>query len=424
MLFLMKKIYFYFTIAVIYLFLLANLEAQENSESSSKTLQECYELALKQSEKLAIQKEVIEEAKARFLQAISALSPRASFVYSNKWQDANSSGSTSRRETPEGKFNFSQPLFTGFKEFADIAASRTEKKQRGYEFERAKQLLFGDVSDAFYFFLSTQKDFGVLLAIEEILRERIDELEKREELGRSRPSEVVSAQAQLSRVEAEIQLIDSQRQVARQILEFLTGEQIDRLNDETEMSPTLMPLEFYAPYSEKRLDVLASYEAWQKSKSEVISTASGYWPTVSLDSNQYTKRVGSSENIDWDATFTVEVPLFQGGETAGEVQESKAKEREAQLAFEKLKREALLEIKNAYARLNFGLKRCEALKKALEANERNYQLQLEDYNINLVNNLDVLRALEEFQETKRDFVAIQNEVKRLYGQFKVSLGEL
>ena len=185
-----------------------------------------------------------------------------------------------------------------------------------------------------------------------------------------------------------------------------------------------MPFESYSSYAEKRSDILASYEAWQTAKSQTTAAISGYWPTVSVDGNQYTKRVGSSEGVNWDTTLTIDVPIFQGGETAGAVKESKSKEKEAQLSFEKLKREVLLDIKNAYTQLSFGLKRYEALKKAFEANERNYQLQLEDYRINLVSNLDVLRALEDFQDTKRDFVAIDVEVKRLYWQFKVSLGEI
>lgn len=391
---------------------------------NSKTLWQCYELALKRSEKLAIQKEVIEEANGRFLKALSTLSPRASFSYSNKWQDANRFSGSILRETPEAKFTFSQPLFTGFKEFADIAAVRAEKKQRDYEFKRAQQLLFQDVSDSFYLLFGYQKDIDVLAAIEGILYERIDELKKREELGRSRPSEVASAQAQLSRIEAEIQGIESQKEIARQLLEFLTGTVIEALNETEEIDFSSMPTGSYSSYVERRFDVLASYEEWQKSQKEVTSAASGYWPAVSMDSHHYTKRAGSFQDVDWDATLTVEMPLFQGGETMGEVKEAKAKKEEAELSFEKVKREALLDMNNAYTELDFALRRRAAFKKALEANEKNYQLQIEDYRVNLVNNLDVLRALEEFQETKRDFVSVENEVKRLYWQFKVSLGEI
>ena len=175
---------------------------------------------------------------------------------------------------------------------------------------------------------------------------------------------------------------------------------------------------------EKRPDVLASYEAWQTAKHEVTVARAGYWPTVSLDSNQYTKRVGNAADVNWDTLLTVDVPLFQGGQIQGEVKESKAKEKEAELSYQQLKRQASLDVQNTYTQLNFGLRRRDAFQKALEANEKNYQLQQEDYRVNLVNNLDVLRALEEFQDTQRDFVAVENEVKRLYWKFKVSLGKI
>ena len=245
MLFFMRKRYFYLVAVLFICFLFPqNSAAQETIPGSvslpnataqcpiPKTLRECYVLALKRSEKLAIQKEVIDEARGRFLKALSGVAPKASFVYSNKWQDIDETGGSLRPETPEAKFTLSQPLFTGFKEFAAIAAGKAEKKQRDYEFKRAQEHLFKDVSDAFYFFLGYQKDLEVLVTIGEILNERIEELNKREKIGRSRLSEVAGAQAQLRRLEAEMELLRGEMEMAGQLLEFLTGERIDQLNDE------------------------------------------------------------------------------------------------------------------------------------------------------------------------------------------------
>ena len=81
---------------------------------SALTLKDCYDLALKRSETIAIQKEKIAEAEGRFQQSFSTILPRVSYSASNKWQDGTGTSSFTLREVPETKFVFSQPLFSGF----------------------------------------------------------------------------------------------------------------------------------------------------------------------------------------------------------------------------------------------------------------------------------------------------------------------
>ena len=109
------------------------------------TLDEAYRLALSRSEEIAIRRELIKEAEGRFVQAISGALPRASFQLSEKRQDGSGSSAFTLKEVPERKFVFSQPLFSGFKEFAAIAGSRSERTQRRHEQARAQHLLHTDV---------------------------------------------------------------------------------------------------------------------------------------------------------------------------------------------------------------------------------------------------------------------------------------
>jgi len=148
---------------------------QGNSQDSL-TLLDCYKMALKQSETVAIQKEMIKEAEGRFTQYVNRIFPKASFSTSNKIQNGSGGSAFTLTEIPESKFVFSQPIFSGFKELATIAGSRYEKKQRIQEKIRAEQLLFTDVSDAFYLLLSYWEDFESLAAIRRALEERVEEL--------------------------------------------------------------------------------------------------------------------------------------------------------------------------------------------------------------------------------------------------------
>ncbi len=397
-------------------------EPSDTSPFSPLTLAQCYTLALRQSEDLAVNQEKITEAQARFQQALSTILPRISFSSSDKWQDVNS-GSSLLRKTPEVKFTFSQPLFTGFKELAAMAGARAQKRQREYELMRAKELLFLDVTDAFYLFELYQEDTKILNKTRQALCERIEELKKRAALGKSRASEVVSAQVRLKRLEAELESNSNQFIVVQELLEFLTGIRVNAVREEDIAVIDALPEGEIIKKAQSRSDVKAAEEVFLKTQKDLLAAKAGFFPTVSLDGNQYLQRAGSSKDIDWDVTLKVAVPLFKGGENIANWKEAAAKSAAEELNLKGLKRKVILEIKRAADNWQSSLKKKALLNDALAAGEENYRLQSEDYRLNVVNNLDVLDALSELEDTHRDYISAQNESKRLYWQYQVAIGE-
>jgi outer membrane protein len=390
------------------------------------TLADSFTLALKRSEEIAIRGEVITESEGRFLQALSGALPRASFQATEKRQDGTGSSAFTLREIPERRFVFSQPLFSGFKEFAAMAAVRAERRQRSHERTRAEHLLFVDVSEAFYLLREQREDLSALEATRSVLTGRLNELAEREQLGRSRPSEVVSAEAQLRGVEAEIERIRGLETTALRLLEFLTGLPRIGGTSEPEPHPAFAPLPTEAEYlarAEARPDVRAAEEAWRAAKREVLVAGADFLPAVDVESNYYTKRVGNAADVDWDVLFTVDVPIFQGGETAGAVRQARARARQAKLRHERTAREAALDIQDAYTQLEAGKRRKTTLERALESTEEQYRLLLDEYRLNLVNNLEVLRTLEDLQEARRDVIHVMYEVKRLYRRLQTAIGQ-
>lgn len=387
------------------------------------SLKEAYQLALKRSETIGIQKEVIKEAEGRFLQALSTVLPQVSFVDTEEWQDA-PKGGTPRRYVPERKFVFTQPLFSGFKEFAGPAASKAERRQRRQELVRAKQLLFTDVSDAFYLLKSYQEDLQTLEDIDKALQEHGAELKKRQNLGRSRLSEVASDEARLYQNEAAMESIRSQYEVARQLMEFLVGKPIASLANEDIVPGTLAPLDTYLVKADARPDVQAAREAVTVGEKKVTIARAGYFPTVNAVADSYAKRVGADAGVDWDVTLNFNVPIFNGTATAGQVKEAKALAEEAKLTFSRTQRQAVLDIQNAYTKFVQDQKQVEAYKKAVDAGQKNYDLQAGDYKNSLVNNLDVLQALEDLQTVRRSYIAVKNEAQRFYWNLKVATGDI
>ena len=384
------------------------------------TLIDCYKLALKQSELIAIDAEQIKIAEAHFLEAFGTIMPQVSFSHV---ETRNYSSDSSYNNMHEAKFTFTQDLFSGFKEFAAMKASNFEKSQRQKEKWRAEQLLFVDVSDAFYLLLETQQDLNALKAIEFALRDRVKELKTRESIGKSRASEVVTTEYQLYNLEAEIQLERNQELLVRQLIEFLIGRPIDQVA-ESKFDFTIKPESQYLAEASERPDVQAAYFAWKSGQENITVARSGLLPQISLQSDYYTHRVNSPHDSKWDALLGINVPIFEGTTVYGQVKEAGALAKQSGLLYGRLGRIAIENIHDAYINMQISIARKKTLGKALKSAELSYHLQTQDYKLNVVNNLDVITAIQNLQDVRRSYIHTSYESKRFYWQLLAAAGEI
>ncbi|MBI3315651.1 MAG: TolC family protein [Candidatus Omnitrophica bacterium] len=398
------------------------------------TLHEAYDLALKQSEDIVMKKELLNEAEARFYRAFAGVTPKVNYLITHQEQDAPEgvssegvAGSLLRQSTPQQKFVFSQPIFTGFKEQAAIAGAGLEKKQRELELARAKELLFIDVMEAFYAVRQSEKDEEILSESRLRIKNRVRDLVSRARIGRSRDSEVQAALSDLRTTEAELHEARSLTWIYRQLLEFYIGKDLEGgLSEDEENSELVLELDKkeVSVRSARRSDVKAAEAAKGLAEKNVTIARSRLYPSVKLDGNYYTERVGTQKDVDWDVLFTVDVPVFKGTQTAGEIKEAAAQRERAKAEFEKSKRLATLEIRNAYEKLKASHARHSAFRQAARHAGKNYELNTLEYRRQLVSNLDVLEALKKYQEVLRQWNAAHFEMRKNYWKLRAAAGDL
>ncbi len=384
------------------------------------TLVDCYKLALKQSELIAIDAEQIKIAEAHFLEAFGTIMPQVSFSHT---ETRNHSSNTSYNNRHEEKFIFTQDLFSGFKEFAAMKGSNFEKSQRQKEKWRAEQLLFVDVSDAFYLFLEIQQDLNALKTIEFALSDRIKELKVRKSIGKSRTSEVVTTEYQLYNLEAEIQLWINQELLVRKLIEFLIGRPFEKLA-ESKFEFNIKPESQYLAEASFRPDVQASYYAWRLDQEKISIARSGFFPEVSLEGDYFTHRTATPADSQWEALLTVSVPIFEGTTTYGQVKEARAVAKQSGLLYSRIGRIAIENIHDAYINMQMSIVRKKTLGKALQSAELSYHLQTQDYKLNVVNNLDVITAIQNLEDVRRRYIHTSYESKRFYWQLLAAAGEI
>ncbi|MFA7255725.1 MAG: TolC family protein, partial [Candidatus Omnitrophota bacterium] len=398
------------------------------------SLEECYRLALIQSETVAIQKEAIARATAQIFNAASQGLGSVDFIVERTFQDNQQSnlagsGGLANLGDPniqESKFKISQPLFQGFKAIGALTGAGSYKREQTEAWIRAKELLYTDVSRAFYNVLRYEKEIEINQGIHELLQKRIQELEERESIGRSRMSEVITARTNLKILEADLAAAQGALATVRYMLEFLTGTELGGrpLEEETVEEVSAKTLTEHLKMATARADVKAAEQAVKTAWRGILVAQSGFWPTITLDHNQYTRREGTLANLDFDTLFRVDVPLFSGGETVGQVKDSIGILKQKKLYFSLAKRQAELEIKQTYQVWLSAKETNALLKEAVRDAENNYAIQSEEYTRSLVNNLDVLAALESLHNTRQRQNVTYYVMKQDEAAFRVAIGEV
>ncbi len=370
------------------------------------TLDQYYDAALKRSEVVATQGELIHQAEEHSNQANSALYPTVNGVAAYTRQDPIPSGDLSTSTSPNrqalAKVTATQPLFRGFREFAGLRQTQALLGAQNDDYRNACVLLFKDVVQNFYTVLSVEQD---LKNLDEEINQALDrekELNGRVRIGRSRVSEVLTVQTTISTLRAQVEQLQGQLRTAREVFAFLSGlESMTPLRDTEALPANVEPLDEYLARLALRPDVKASRQRLTAAQENVSVARGANLPSVDLNANRYLERTGSLKDVTWDVQVALTIPIYAGGLLQSKVSEAVSQSTQTELSVSQVSRQAEQEIRSTYQSVVFDRSQLEALEKATEAARKNYEAQRRDYRLGLVTNLDVLLALTTFQENQR-----------------------
>jgi len=145
---------------------------------------------------------------------------------------------------------------------------------------------------------------------------------------------------------------------------------------------------------------------------------------VDIGANYYPTRDGARENMNWDVGITLTLPIFTGGLVNAQVREASALKTEAAYLLASSKRRAETEIRTAYNSLISAIDQIKALESALKFTEQNYKEQTKNYKFSQATNLDVISALNTYQETKRSFDRTHYQALLYWAQLKATTAQI
>jgi outer membrane protein TolC len=382
---------------------------------SAFTLADCYQAALRQSEVLAEQQELITQAEERYQQAFGAVLPNLGAEASLLGQgESGLHGHDPDLDVKSSqhyaRLSLSQPLFRGFRELAAIHQAgdliSAQREARAW----ASLQLFSDVSQAYFTVLSYEQDLVHIDAQLGLYAQRIRDLQARVAIGRSRTSEVLSFQAAQAILKAQAQEVRGQLGTVREVLSFLTGVPPDLVLSAPGAPPQARPLEDYLAACERRPDILAAVRQVEAARRGVAIASGEHWPSLDLNGNFYVDRPAPLESLDWDAELMLTLPLFSGGTIVARTREAESQVRAAEQVLGRLRRLAAQTIRARYAVLTSNQARLVALEEAAEISEKNYRAVLRDYNLGLETNLDVIQSLVSSQDTLRTLDQVRFQI--------------
>ncbi len=112
----------------------------------------------------------------------------------------------------------------------------------------------------------------------------------------------------------------------------------------------------------------------------------------------------SQKNNFWTAYFKFNVPLFAGGERIIEIKENKNRLKEAQLRYQRLKKDIAIQVQQAWLDCRSARTNLEGITKELELSEENYKVIRTRYEAGQATSLDSIDAYTQLVSSKINVV--------------------
>lgn len=371
---------------------------------SPVSLEQAYQAALTKTETVSVAQSRLKQSDAREKQINGRFLPKLSLGGSWQRQDRTWGHETHTDEVTT-RLTLSQSIFVGGQDTALSKMRKNETASLKHRLTSTQQDLYANVAKSYYAVLAAESEYGNIQKAAKLAQERIDEMRKRMNIGRSKNSDVLAARAQLAVLQAQLLSAQGQLAVARDSFTFITGLGLDaKLAQPETKTPTAVSLDSLLKALDTHPEIEELRLRKEMSLQEARAAASGHYPSLDLTSNYYLSHTGRlpRENY-WDLTLGLTIPLYSGGIIQAQVREAKEKEVEAELLLKQKRRELEAGVRSVHNTLTSTLEQVKSLEQALSVTEQNYQEQVKEYRFSLATNIDVIQALNSFQDTKRTF---------------------
>jgi outer membrane protein len=397
------------------------------------SLEDLYEPALKQSEKVQMSQENVTIAEMEKRRALSALMPRMSaFSTSTKFSKDNyNNGLLVQPDSAElWGLQLDQQVSLSFHEFTllSMASKDIERSRQDLASIREEYLFL--ISQAYYGVLKARKGLEIVEANVARLTKYRDAAEKRLKVGEVTKTVLLRAESELSGARSDRVKAENLLASARMTLARIAGISPDfTLREGKEQEAQIATMAELKDQAFSQRSELKSLDLQKKIAEQDVTYARGaFFPNLAV--------VGAYKRADQDpqtqtinreslyGSVSLNFPFFEGGLRKAELEEAKSRQRQADLQYEDTKKTIGLDVGNAYLELITQKGTINFLQDQLAFAKDNINSVARQFEMGLASSLDVIDANTQLVSSERQLSdAVYNyqvsilRMKRVTGTF-------
>lgn len=390
---------------------------------------ELYEKSLINNELVKTKKAELNTAKINKSMAWSSLSPSVSANYVHTKQQipdsVKSSNLSIREDQITSSLNLKQPLFQGGGEYYGLKAASENINRAQSELDEQKRQLYIELTELFYNYLALVSDNKNNEKLINSVARRVNELQQRARVGRSNPADLLSSQAQLSQLKANLNLSQAQAENLKYSLYEITGEEIEgQIIDNLSVPKSLPALNVWMEKLKQRSDITTQMQLLKISELQKSITQTQHMPKLSVDGIYYFQRTGNFFDSDWSVSLNVSLPIFEGGQTYFETKKNSQQILIQKLNLTNLLRRSEIQLKNQFKLTKALFEQVRQYKATLKISQKAYNQQMRDYKSGLISYLEASQAERDYYEILKTAGRQEYELKKQWLKLKAQAGDL
>ena len=317
-------------------------------------------------------------------------------------------------------------VFNGFRDVAALKQAAANIEQRKALLKDLQSTLLVEVAQVYYQVLRSEKVAEVLADSVQVQEDRVRELQHRVDAGVSRKVDLLQAQAQAAATRVSLVNAVSNVVKGRATLAFLIGANIvdSPLTDQFDVPSVASAESFEQAARVNRQDLAAAIAGVGVAQQGVQEAIGQYYPSVSVNANEFLHRESFPQDSEWNALIAVNVPIFTGGRIHADVRAALSRVRQAKLNESLVRRQIVENVRIAYEDLVAAARAVDELKIELAAAEQGYRQAAESYRAGVGTSLDALIAQNQWLRAQVQLTSQQFEQKVAYLTLLRVAGEL
>jgi len=324
---------------------------------------------------------------------------------------------------------FSLPLYTGGRIEGNISAKEYEKLISENNLKLQKQELIYNLSGIYYKIMQLEKD---ILFFRENIKQFEDhkkDVEFALKAGTAAKVELIKTETKLAQARYSLLLVENGLQSSYELLKTLMG--YENKNGIAVVYEDAAPREIltFDDCVKKTLLQRPDYKAalnkvkMNEARKKVAQSLGK--PNINFNGFYY-DNIGNNQMrfVDnWQAGFSLAIPILDGGLTKAEVEKNKKNVEEAVKQEEAVRQNIIKEVKDAYLNIENARGRIAVLKDSIALAEENYRIEKLKFKAGSSTSTDLFDAQADLLRTKTDYWQAVYDEKIALAALKKAMGD-